>query len=114
MAVLGTQYGTEETIIGGSGRGCACLVLVQGEMEGYKPDARPLPLSLHPIQFWEDYLHKVANNPYSHVADLPLDSQRLRRQPQALDLDCPILEEEVLAGIYHLRNGRTPGFHGYL
>jgi hypothetical protein len=76
-------------------------------------DAHPLPLSLHPVQLWEDYLHKVANHPYSHVVDLPLDFHPLRHQHQALDLEGPISEEEVLAGVYHLKNGRPPGFHGY-
>jgi hypothetical protein len=35
----------------------------------------------------------------TRLVDLPLDSHPLRHQPQALDLEGPISEEEVLAGV---------------
>jgi exonuclease III len=76
-------------------------------------DVQPLPLSLCRVQVWEDYLGRVAVHPHSRTIQLPLESHPVRPLAQAEQLEAPIAEEEVLAALHQLHNGRAPGFHGY-
>jgi len=75
-------------------------------------EVRPLPLSLSRVQVWDEYLHKVAVHPHIRPVTLPLESHPIRPTPLPSDLEDPVSEEEVLAGLRRLNNGRAPGFHG--
>ena len=71
-----------------------------------------VPVSLQPVQVWDEYLDKLAN--IGEVQSCALPPAAYPQQPLELAacLNVAISEEEVQAGLIGLHNGRAKGMQG--
>ena len=72
----------------------------------------PIPVSLQPVQMWDDYLDKLAN--MGQMRDCVLPHAAYPQQPlqHAACLKVAISEEEVQEALIGLHNGRAKGVQG--
>ena len=72
----------------------------------------PIPVSLHPVQAWDDYLDKLADIGQVHDCVLPPAAYPQQPLQPAACLNVAISEDEVGQALVGLHNGRAKGVQG--